>query len=202
MAGTNNSFLREKLQHFLELPEERVILYTRQHYLLLIPPLFLLTLSMSIFFSLSLAILSMTHVLYFLIPLLFCLIAFFLSSVTKIIVDWYFHLYVVTTHKLVEVSYSPFFIHKTNTILLDQVRCTEIDENKNGIFEEIFDFGNITLTFDRPTHSEEFVLYHISRPTAIAAKLRNFLTHNEELEYIHVNQSPNPIFFGRRISYT
>ncbi len=200
MAGINTRF-RDNLQNFLDMPGEKIILYTRQHYLCLFPPLLSLFLFVGPFFCISFFLLVMLSQLYFLTPLVLFLVAFLLNAITKIVIDWYFHLYVITTHKLMEVFYSPFFLYKTNTILLDQVRCTEIDEDKHGVFEGVFDFGNITLTFDRPTHSEEFILYHISNPTRTAAILSRFLITDDNGKNSRFSQVTKPTFFGRRTSY-
>lgn len=57
-----------------------------------------------------------------------------------------------------EVWYSPLSGIIMNYVLLDQVNCTEIDVNRAGFIHEVFDIGNIVLTFDRPTSQETFVL--------------------------------------------
>lgn len=64
--------------------------------------------------------------------------------------------------------------------MLDRVRCTEIDVKTNGILNEMFDIGTITLTFDRPTHREEFMLEDIKRPHQIGNYLSRVL---ESIEY-------------------
>src|SRR5581483_8347748 len=94
---------------------------------------------------------------------------------TKIIVDWYAHLYLVTSHKLMEICYAPLFSHTINEVLLNQVRCTEIDVNIGGAVREFLDMGSITITFDRPTHQEEFVLSNISQPNVIGPVLADEL---------------------------
>ncbi len=43
-------------------------------------------------------------------------------------------------------------------MFLDKVNCTEIDLSSKGFFHELIDMGSLTITFDRPTHQEEFVL--------------------------------------------
>lgn len=200
MVGTNTPLIRDKLSTFLEMPGESLVLYTWQHPLFLLPPLSSLVFFVSLVFALSLFLINTLHLWYIFAPLSLSLLAFTLSAATKIVIDWYFHIYVVTTHKLVEISYSPFFMHKTNTILLDQVRCTEIDEGQQGILEELCNFGDITLTFDRPTHSEEFTLHHISNPIQVATELRNVLIAPENLQVMNIQQT-RPTFFGRRMSY-
>jgi len=73
----------------------------------------------------------------------------------------------------------PFFFSKTNVVLLRQVRVTEVDENKSGIFKEILDIGDITITFDRPTHTEDFTFYNINNSSKVALKLRSFFSSTD-----------------------
>lgn len=201
MTGKNNTGIEKKLQNFLEMPGEEVILYTREHWIFLLRNFMSILIITVIFSFISLFVLAYFHTLLLFTPVILSLLAFLFSAITKICIDWYFHIYLITTHKLMEIFYSPFFLYKTNTILLDQVRCTEIDEGKQGILEEVFDFGNITLTFDRPTHSEEFVLQRVGDPTHIAITLRNFLTSSDQNQHTLFYQTTKPTFFRKRISY-
>ena len=89
--------------------------------------------------------------------------------------EWRSHYYVVTSRKLLEVRGIPFFYHKVNGVLLDQVRCTEIDVDANGVLQELFGIGDITITFDRPTHRESFVLAGIKDPDEIGLYLGDTL---------------------------
>lgn len=93
----------------------------------------------------------------------------------KEIVHWYFHLYLITNRKIAEIRYSPLSSESTNSILLDQLRCTEIDAELRGFVSEIFDIGNVTITFDRPTHQETFTLINIRSPRKTANLLSSKL---------------------------
>ena len=61
---------------------------------------------------------------------------------------------------------SDFFV---NDILLDQVKCTEVDIHTHGMIRELFNMGDISLTFDRPTNQEDFKMHDIPfvRETAV-----------------------------------
>lgn len=55
--------------------------------------------------------------------------------------------------------------------MLDKVSCTEIDVRTNGFLNEIIDMGDILITFDRPTHQEEFTLKDVQGSHELATYL-------------------------------
>ncbi len=162
------------LNGILTLPGEEVLVAKRQHWLTFVTPLFSIT-SISLLFVFSSFYL---FIIAFFSPIVFIssITAIFLlasSLATKSIVDWYFHVYVITDRKILEASYVPMFSHSICDVLLDQVRCTEIDVNINGIFNELLNNGDISVSFDRPTHQEEFIIKSIENPKEIG----NILGH-------------------------
>jgi len=162
------------LNGILTLPEEEVIIAKRQHWLTFATQLFSIA-SISLLFVFSSFYL---FIIVFFSPIVFIssITAIFLlasSLATKSIVDWYFHIYVITDRKILEVSYVPMFSHSICDVLLDQVRCTEVDVKINGIFNELLNNGDISVSFDRPTHQEEFIIKSIENPKEIG----NILGH-------------------------
>ncbi len=159
-------------QSFLSLPNEKILLVKRSSLFVLVPPLFLISL-------LTLAILGyflvffLTNPLTFWISLASCmtLSLIILSITTGIIIDWYFHIYILTSERILEVFYIPLSSHVINDILLDQVKCTEIDWRIGGIINELVDMGDVVLTFDRPTHQKEFVIKNVSGCKSLSAYL-------------------------------
>lgn len=97
--------------------------------------------------------------------------------------DWYFHVYILTNRRLFEVYFSPLSTSIDTEILLDQVKCTEVDTRVRGFIEELLQIGDVMLTFDRPTHQQEFVLSSIENPRDIATIL------NKSLLQVHVKES-------------
>jgi hypothetical protein len=93
-----------------------------------------------------------------------------------LILQWLFNFYIVTNKKIIDLQYAPPLSHNLSTILLDQVRCTEIDMQKNGLLRELLDIGDVTITFDRPTHQESFVLKGIRHPEQVDLYLGDALT--------------------------
>ncbi len=55
------------------------------------------------------------------------------------------------------VNYTPLFSHVVTDVLLDKINCTEIDLVSKGFFHELIGVGDVAITFDRPTHQDEFV---------------------------------------------
>lgn len=86
-------------------------------------------------------------------------------------IHWSFHIYIATTKQIIEIHYNPLLSHSVNSVLLDQIRCTEIDVAMYGIIPELIGIGNVELTFDRPTHKEQFVIRGIRSPRAVASLL-------------------------------
>ncbi len=187
----------EKEDLFLRTPGERILVLVKQHWFRLAFPLF---------FTIALAgIAIFTYFIiflyYFSIPKLFVTTLFltflFTSNViTKIIIDWFFHVYVLTNRKVLEVQYSPLFSHKTNEILLDQVRCTEIDIEMEGMVNEIVNQGSVVLTFDRPTHKEACIFENIQNPKAVGLQITNALEFMQRFDsskawYKDKPESPN-----------
>ena len=147
---------------------ERILLRKRQHWFIIIMP---------VFFSIVVAV-FVTLILYYLFVLKISQVGLFMSSmpvvflmtssiIAKIIVDWHCHFYILTTNRILEVCYKPLFSNYINNIILNQVKSTEIDIEKTGIINQLLDIGNVIITFDRPTHQEEFRLMNIKDPKEI-----------------------------------
>lgn len=153
------------LHTLLTLPQERLLIAKRKHWIVPLMKFIQRLLQGGI-----LIIFMTIALVFFAVPvdiILLGAVAIVLltaARTTKIIFDWYCHLYIITTHKLLEICDIPLFADTFNEVLLDQVRCTEVDAQKNNVFNKFFNYGDVTITFDRPTHKEEFTLEAISDP--------------------------------------
>lgn len=168
--------MEKEWSSFITLPQEEVLITTRRHWFTLLAPISLLFIISSFFIASA----YMGLIEYLSLPFLFFAVALLLftasvSLLAKTMTDWYFHLYVITTRKILEMSYTPLFSYTNNHVLLDQVRCTEIDVRMGGIINELFDMGSIAITFDRPTHQEEFVIENIPDPKTMGQFLDDIL---------------------------
>lgn len=184
MQEKNPLILDGDWNNFLTLQDEKLLIVKRKHPFLLIWPI-IVTLFLAISFVSAGYYL---FAIFFSSPTLFlsCLLSSIIISMSfliKIVVDWYFHLYVVTDRKILEVSFAPLSAHVVNSVLLDQVNCTEIDIRTDGFINELIDMGDVVITFDRPTHQEEFIFSSIEDSRKIGAYLSDNLVglHNRSL---------------------
>ena len=161
---------------FITLPGEKLILAQRKHWYSFVFPLSILAF---IAFASIIGLIVLSSIFTSYIELLIASALFIAIAaatfIGKLIIDWYFNFYVITSKKIVEVSYRPVTSRHTNEILIDQVKCTEIDTRVDGIIHELLDIGDVIITFDRPTHQEEFVLADMSDPKKIESNLENAL---------------------------
>lgn len=158
---------------FLTLSGEKLLLVKRRHpFVIFFPALVITVIICALILCSAVLFTNLFPSPSLFITTVLLLISILLTFITKSIMDWYFHLYILTTRKVLEVWYAPLYSHVMNDVLLDQVNCTQIDFKRNGFLNELLDMGDVVLTFDRPTHQEEFVLKDINK----CYKLGIFLT--------------------------
>lgn len=171
-------------------PREKILLRVREFWIVLIWPI-LATLGAGLILEYGLV-----HIftLYFREPLLFLsssilILSLVSSIIAKILIDWHGHFYILTTHRILEMCYKPLFSTYINNIILNQVKSTEIDVEGNGPINQLFNIGNVMITFDRPTHQTEFCLMNIKNPKAVG-----FL-FAEVLDFKKTDEMDNPVWF-------
>lgn len=147
------------------LTSERLLFATRKHWFVLVSPLisiFLIFLFLTGFLTILFAYNLISFFIFF--SSLLLSVVLLATLATKFIVEWYFHLYLVTSRKILEIECKPLTSHAVNHVLLNQVRCTEVDARVNGLINELVDMGDVTVTFDRPTHYSAFIIANIKNP--------------------------------------
>jgi hypothetical protein len=184
---------------FLTLRGEELLLVKRKHPFVVIVPIFV-TSCLTLFFTGSAFMLFQgffkSFSLFFVTIMLLGSIS--ISFITKSIVDWYFHMYILTNRKILELRYSPLTSYLVNDVMLDRVSCTEIDLQTNGFLNELIDMGDVLITFYRPTHQEEFILKDVQNSHALA----NYLTQQLMDGKQQPNTSYQPIWFKQHASST
>lgn len=169
--------LREAIfAKYLTLAGEQPIIAKRQHPFLLIKSLSLLLLA-----TVSLVGLSSYFILHILGSwsvqigafLLIINLAAILSL--KLIINWYYHFYIITNRKIREIFCLASNSTLSNDVFLDQVRTTEISTKFGGFLGELINMGEVRISFDRPSHEEEFILKNISDPYTTGMCLGDFL---------------------------
>lgn len=161
---------------FLTLPDEKILVAKRQHPFVLAGPIITIILINSFIAILGnglnyLVTKSLVITFTFNIFLLLFTFAFILKS----IVDRYYHLFIITTRKILEIRCIPFFSDHHDNVFLDQVRTTEVDTNIGTFIHELLDMGDVTIAFDRPSHERVFTVKNIKNPRETAAFLANKL---------------------------
>lgn len=159
-------------QNFTTLNGEQIQIAKRQHPFVLIGPIF------GVVFT-SIFLLALGNILNFwLLKSITTTIIFSslmiigtLALLSKVILDWYYHLYIITSRKILEIRCIPFFSDQIDDVFLDQVRTTEIDAHIPNFLHELLDMGDVTIAFDRPSHDEVYTLSNISRPREVATLL-------------------------------
>ena len=183
---------------FLTLKDEHLLLVKRRHPFMVILPIFVIGIVTVFFISTSFLLFQsfiVSYSLFFVTSLL--LISIAISLITKVIVDWYFHMYILTNRKILELKYTPLTSYIVNDVMLDRVNCTEIDLISNGFLNEIIDMGDISITFDRPTKQEEFLLKDIQGSHELATYLTQQLMDGKQPDLM-----PQTIWFKQHTPST
>jgi len=168
--------------HYATLPNERLLLASRTHpYTLALPGIGIATgwlgfsgVLLALFHNGYIAILHtiLSITLFTLLAGIACIVLFLL---------WRSHYYIVTNRKMIEVRGFPLFFRTVNDVLLDRVRCTEIDIRRQGFIHTLLNLGDIIITFDRPTHQEEFAITDIHDPDHVGLFLSDMLESTRDL---------------------
>lgn len=175
------------LRNCLTLPDERLLLAKRKHWLAVAIQIVMFLVVATIFLVIAVAFFTTLFPSFLLAVVSVATIFLFSTTlITKCIVDWYCHLYIVTTHRILELCHVPLFSDHQSDVLLDQLRVTEIDVKKEGVVAELLNIGAVTITFDRPTHQEMFMLIDIEDPemvgTFLGSALVDGVRHNPQRE--------------------
>ncbi len=167
---------KNQIKSLLTFPQENLILSVREHPMLLIFRLIKIFIA-GVFLAITSPLISYFFLrsIMLSVEVFLLIIAIFGALLIREIIHWYFHMYLITNRKIAEIRYDPLSSELTNSILLDQLRCTEIDAELRGFISEMFDIGNVTITFDRPTHQETFTLTNIRSPRKTANLLSSSL---------------------------
>ncbi len=178
---------QDEVSKFLTFPDEVLILACRKHYAPLVLRL-LEEIGFTIFIGFALSLISylILHYVLFSLAVFASTLVIGSGALIRELVHWYLHLYIVTNKKILEVRYNPLLSELSNSVLLDQIRCTEIDAELHGFISEVLDLGNVSITFDRPTNQKEFILSGIRSPRKIANYLSSSLHSGQSNESEHV----------------
>lgn len=186
----NTNLTNEQVKSFLTLPGEKTIIAKRQHGFVLFKSI-ISTISLALIAVAisSFLLLSFIHLWQLAISINIFILSIAAFILAKIAIDWYYHLYIVTNRKIMEVVCSPLGINKFNSVFLDQVRITEVNAMINGFIEQLVDIGDVRISFDPLSHNEDFIIEKIGNPHQIGRYLGDIL---ETITY------PSPWFNGEQ----
>lgn len=176
MEQDTKSQLSDEVKNFLTLEDEKLISCKRQHWIVIIPPVFVIMLTSLIsilLITFLYAYLLQSFIILISLTLLVSAIA--MTLITKTAIDWQHHLYIITNRKIMEITCVPLFSDNINDVFLDQVRTTEVSSKVGSILGEIFDIGDVTIAFDRPSKEEVFILKNISNPQDTSTQISDGL---------------------------
>lgn len=169
MENQNNRLVKyygeQDLKNFLTNAEEKVVLTKRSHWVTLLAKILAITIVSFIllFFSFFLfAILTLPVKLFVSSVILISILE--LTLISKLIVDWYCHFYILTNKKLLDVSYSPLFSETAYEVPINQAACSRIVVKKNQILSSFFPIGSINLIFQGKDYTQEFKFSKIGNP--------------------------------------
>lgn len=168
MKSLDGQFIKKKGQALTPFIAEKLLFRRRQHWFILFLPILVTILLSALSISLTFVTASAfpSQIILFAVLSLVILVTT-TSVIAKLIIDWCFHFYTLTNHRILEISYKPLFSDKINNVILNQVKSTEIDISTVGIINKLLDIGNVVVTFDRPTHEEEFTFSNIENPKSL-----------------------------------
>src|SRR5258708_4129457 len=174
MSGCDLAY--DQIKVFLTLPGKKVLIAKRQHPFILIQNIALSILSTLLVFGL-LGYISFILFNSWQLILTSVLITteLILILLTKVFSDWYYHIYVITNRKIMEIITVPSSSNVINEVFLDQVRTTEVDTKINNFFGELINLGDVKISFDRPSHDEVFLIKNIYNPTTTGIYLGDLL---------------------------
>ncbi len=110
------------IEKFLTLPDERLILSVRKHWFTVVPPISMAVFGAFVFMSISFFLFLRTSLFTFpiFISSIMALLALSLLVISKIIIDWHYHFYIVSTRRILEITCTPLFSYNACDVLLDQ----------------------------------------------------------------------------------
>lgn len=192
--NNNNSIINVDCSKFLSFNNEQVILAIKKHPITLISNFFII--GFILLFLLSILIVSIYYIneLFLLIPGVISITLLGIILIVHSLVSTYYHIYVITTRKFLELRFLPFGQSFINEILLDQVKCTEVDMESDGVIYNIFDVGSVILTFDRPTHQKEYVLSNVKNHRKVGMILSQLIIDNRNKPTV-TTEIPKDIWF-------
>lgn len=174
---------------------EKIFLRRRKHWFVLVHPILYLFLGYIFILTVSfIASYMFPQLRIVALPFAILITILFINIVVKLIIDWLFHFYVLTDKRILDIQYSPLFKDVINNVILSQVKTTEVSFESKGFVNRFFNIGDVILTFDRPTHEDEFTLADIADPKDICFLMANLLDITRQNFYGAQDMMAKPVW--------
>ncbi len=185
-VNNNETIVTVDCTKFLSFEGEKILIAVNKHILTLFPSF--ITLGFVIIFLEAIVVVGGFYInsLLFLITGTTAVMLISIIVLIHTLIESYYHIYIVTNRKVLEIAAIPFVGISDSQIMLDQVKCTELDMHTEGFIYNLFDIGNITLTFDRPISQQALVLSSIKKYREAGTILSQLVV--KDTEQIQKNQ--------------
>jgi uncharacterized membrane protein YdbT with pleckstrin-like domain len=166
-------------------PNERNVFFLRRHWFVLIPLLFafaiVLVLPFVVYAGVNISnpefFGEQTHlVLYVLGASMFFLYAWLFLF--QNFIDYFLDIWIVTTHRILDIEQNGLFGRTTSELLLDRVQ--DVTSEVHGFIHTIFDYG--TLRIQTAGEREHFVFEHVPHPTHVAKRILELAEERRRVE--------------------
>jgi uncharacterized membrane protein YdbT with pleckstrin-like domain len=163
-------------------PDEETIYFLRPHWLVMMP----LVLGFAILLALPFVAwfgIQWFHVELFGVPgyeplFVMCASIFFLFSwlfLFQTFIDYFLDIWVVTTHRIIDITQTGMFGRTTSELTLDRVQ--DVSSQVNGFIRTIFDFG--TIYIQTAGEHERFVFENIPHPVHVSKRILELAEHRK-----------------------
>lgn len=170
---------------------EKIFLRRRKHWFVLISPMLWITGAYLAILAVSVVASMFVQRLQILaLPFMLLMTILYLNIGAKLIMDWLFNFYVLTDKRVLEIRYSPLFKDVINNVILSQVKTTEVSFESKGLINRLFNLGDVIITFDRPTHQDEFILTNVADPKDVCFLMAQVLDITAQSRNKDMMESP------------
>lgn len=157
-------------------PDETIVLFLRQHIIVLVPSVFLVFILLitpivllpflSTFLTVPLAIPPN----YFLVGTIFWYVMTFGVAIMNFL-RWFYNIYIVTNKRVVDVDFIHLLYKEFSEARLDKIQ--DISFKSGGIFAAFFNYGDVLVETAGETPNVEF--YSVPKPAQVVETISSLL---------------------------
>lgn len=160
--------------------DEEVILFLRQHPIVLLPPVFLVLLLIAapiliipLFFG-SLILPFEIPARYFGIGIAFWYVMTFGVALTSFL-RWFFNIYIVTQRRIIDIDFLHLLYKEFSEARIDKVQ--DLSFKSGGIFAAFFDYGDVVVQTAGDTPNIDFTT--VPKPAKVVETISELITNKQ-----------------------